>query len=113
MEINSDFIRGHIDTILLSLLMEKDMYGYEISKEIFSRTGGYEIKEATLYSSFRRLEKQEIIESYYSSNTNGGSKRRYYHITNLGREKYMRNCKEWEQTKKLVDLFTKGAEGNE
>lgn len=108
MEISSDFIRGHIDTIILSLLLEKDMYGYDISKVIFDRTGGYEMKETTLYSSLRRLEKQKVIESYYSTNTNGGSKRRYYHLTELGKEKYYKYCEEWEKTKKIVDLFTGG-----
>ncbi len=106
MEILSDFIRGHINTIILSLLMEKDMYGYEISKVIYKRTSGYEIKETTLYSSFRRLEKQGLIESYYSNVTNGGSKRRYYNLTEDGEKSYRVHCIEWEKTKRIVDLFT-------
>lgn len=106
MEINSDFIRGHIDTIILSLLLENDMYGYEISKVIFDRSGGYEIKETTLYSSLRRLEKQEIITSYYSTVTNGGSKRRYYNLTDSGKDKYYEYCEEWNKTKMIVDIFT-------
>lgn len=108
MNVNSDFIRGHIDTIILSLLLEEDMYGYDISKVIFKRTDGYEMKETTLYSSLRRLEKNSLISSYYSSNTNGGSKRRYYTLTKTGTEKYYEYCDEWEKTKKIVDLFTGG-----
>jgi PadR family transcriptional regulator PadR len=108
MEINSDFIRGHIDTIILSLLREEDMYGYDISKVIYKRTEGYEIKETTLYSSLRRLEKQNVVESYYSTNTNGGSKRKYYHLGLLGKEIYDMYCQEWAKTKKIVDIFTGG-----
>lgn len=108
MEIKSDFIRGYIDLMILSLLLDRDMYGYDISKVIFNKTGGYEIKEATLYSSLRRLEKQNIIESYYSEKTRGGSKRRYYHMTLLGRDKYVEYCEEWEKTKKIVEIFTGG-----
>ena len=106
MEINSDFIRGFIDTIILSLLLENDMYGYEISKVIFDRSRGYEMKETTLYSSLRRLEKQGIITSYYSTVTKGGSKRRYYNLTGSGKDKYYEYCEEWEKTKKIVDIFT-------
>ena len=108
MNINSDFIRGHIDTMILSLLTEKDMYGYDISKVIKQRSNGYEIKETTLYSSLRRLEKSGVIESYYSTITHGGSKRRYYHITNKGKQRYIDYCTEWEKTKKIVDRFTGG-----
>lgn len=112
MEINSDFIRGFIDTIILSLLMEKDMYGYDISKVIFDRSEGYEIKETTLYSSLRRLEKQGVITSYYSTVTKGGSKRRYYNLTGTGKDKYHEYCEEWEKTKKIVGIFI-GEAGNE
>ncbi|MDP4193367.1 MAG: PadR family transcriptional regulator, partial [Bacteroidota bacterium] len=63
--INSDAIRGHLDAIILRLISEKDRYGYEISKEISSRTNDeFQIKEATLYAVFQRLEKKQLIESY-------------------------------------------------
>jgi len=63
--ISSDLIRGHTDTIVLKLLSEEDMYGYQIYKTIIDRSHGlYELKEATLYSSFRRLEQQEMVVSY-------------------------------------------------
>lgn len=55
----SDVLRGHIDSIVLSLLATKDSYGYEISKEIARKTDGrFEVKEATLYAVFQRLEKK-------------------------------------------------------
>ena len=55
--ISSDIIRGHLDPIILRLIMEKDRYGYEISKEISKRTSDrFAIKEATLYAVFQRLE---------------------------------------------------------
>ncbi|NLA87234.1 MAG: PadR family transcriptional regulator, partial [Clostridiales bacterium] len=64
MSIASDLIRGHTDTIILARLMRNDNYGYEINKAIQQRTGSrYELKEATLYSAFRRLEQAGCIES--------------------------------------------------
>ena len=55
--LSSDLLRGHTDTMILRLLCESDRYGYEIVKRIAERSGGeYELKEATMYSSVRRLE---------------------------------------------------------
>ena len=103
MSIASDLIRGHTDTIILAQLLKKDSYGYEINKTIQERTDNqYELKEATLYSAFRRLESSEMIESYWGDETTG-ARRRYYKITTLGRALYERNKEEWEKTKKLID----------
>ena len=60
-KITSDMLRGHTDTMILRLLSEADRYGYEIVKLIAERSGGeYELKEATMYSSVRRLEATAI-----------------------------------------------------
>ena len=83
--ISSDIIRGHLDSIILRLIIEKDRYGYEISKEIVKRTNTlFEIKEATLYAVFQRLEKKRFIKSYYGDETQGG-RRKYYKVTSLGK----------------------------
>lgn len=106
--INSDIIRGHLDAIILRLIYEKDRYGYEISKEIASRTNDeFQIKEATLYAVFQRLEKKELIESYLGD-VSYGSKRRYYHITNLGKAFLNEEISEWHKTKEIIDIFMEG-----
>ncbi|MBM7834800.1 PadR family transcriptional regulator, partial [Clostridium sardiniense] len=75
--ISSDIIRGYNDTIILSILLEGDSYGYEISKNIKSITDDkYIIKETTLYSAFTRLEKNGYIIAFYGDETFG--KRRKY-----------------------------------
>ena len=57
MSIAGDLIRGHTDTIILARLMLRDSYGYEINKTVTQLSGGkLELKEATLYTAFRRLE---------------------------------------------------------
>jgi DNA-binding PadR family transcriptional regulator len=64
-KISSDILRGHVDTIILAIIKSKDSYGYEISSTIYKKSDNLlEIKEATLYSSFRRLEKEKLITSY-------------------------------------------------
>lgn len=103
MSITSDLIRGHTDTIILAQLLNKDSYGYEINKAIQERAGGgYEAKEATLYSAFRRLEAAGMITSYWGDETTG-ARRRYYSITPVGRTLYEQNKADWQEAKKLID----------
>ena len=64
MSIASDMIRGHTDTIILAQLLRGDSYGYQINRAIQEKTGGqFELKEATLYTAFRRLEQLGCITS--------------------------------------------------
>lgn len=105
--ISSDVIRGYNDTIILSLLLEGDSYGYEISKNIRSITNEqYIIKETTLYSAFNRLEKNGYIESYYGEETMG-KRRTYFRITPAGITYYKEKCEEWEVTKEVINKFIK------
>jgi PadR family transcriptional regulator, regulatory protein PadR len=102
-KISSDLLRGHTDTIVLGILMSGDSYGYEIYKKIMEKSEGlYELKEATLYSSFRRLEQEGCITSYWGDETLGG-RRKYYHITPLGELTYKHNKEDWDFTKKIID----------
>lgn len=111
MSIASDLIRGHTDTIILANLMEGDSYGYKINKAIQQRTNNqYELKEATLYTAFKRLEEAGCITSYWGDE-NSGARRRYYTITNYGRQTYLRLKEEWRHAKDLIDKLI--AEGGE
>jgi len=103
--ISSDIIRGHLDAIILKLILEKDRYGYERSKEISQRTNNmFEIKEATLYAVFQRLEKNRFIVSYSGEITHGRT-RKYYKITAQGTEHFKEKLKEWELTKKIINTL--------
>lgn len=113
MSITSDIIRGHTETIILAHLAEKDSYGYEINKSIQEKTNNqYELKEATLYSAFRRLEQSEMISSYWGDE-NTGARRRYYSITSLGRAALEQNKNDWNESKKLIDKLIYGGNENE
>lgn len=108
--ISSDVIRGYNDTIILSILLDNDSYGYEISKKIKDLSDEkYIIKETTLYSAFNRLEKNGYIESYYKDET-FGKRRTYYKITEAGINYYREKCSEWELTKDVINRFVR--EGN-
>ncbi len=101
--ISSDLLRGHTDTIILRLLIGGDKYGYEISKLIQANSKGeYELKEATMYSSLKRLEGDGCITSYWGDETQGG-RRKYYRITKKGKETYSENKKNWEYAKRILN----------
>ena len=105
MSVASDLIRGNTDTIILAILAEGDNYGYGINRVIRQATGnGYELKEATLYIAFRRLEDSGCISSYWGDEESG-ARRRYYSITPQGREQWKRNVEEWEHTRALLDAL--------
>ena len=94
--VNTELIRGHVDTIILNSLAERDRYGYEILDIISDLSEGrYEIKQPTLYSCLKRLEKQGFISSYFGDESNGG-RRRYYQLTEKGRETLEQDQREWE-----------------
>lgn len=109
--VSSDLIRGHIDTIILKILQESDNYGYEIIKTIFKKTGGeYELKEPSLYTSLKRLEKDKLIESYWGDQSQGG-RRKYYHITELGAEALTRDIAQWLVAQKIINSILVGENG--
>ena len=103
MSIAGDLIRGHTDAIILARLLKSDSYGYEINKIISTLSNGrFELKEATLYTAFKRLEELGYIASYWG-NSGAGARRRYYTITALGREACFRLLAEWKETKEIMD----------
>ena len=103
MSITSDLLRGNTDTIILAALKDRDSYGYQINKSVQEKTNDrYELKEATLYSAFRRLEDSGLIFSYWGDQ-DSGARRRYYTLTTLGRQAYAKNKSDWEEAKELID----------
>lgn len=103
MLIAADLIRGHTETIILAQLMQRDSYGYEINKTIRALSQDrYELKEATLYTAFRRLEETGQITSYWGQEATG-ARRRYYRITDAGRTAYRQQVEAWDTAKQIID----------
>ena len=101
--LSSDLLRGHTDTVVLRILTRGDAYGFEIYNRILERTGErYELKETTLYSSYKRLEAEGCIRSYWGDETQG-ARRKYYHITRKGRVVLEQNMRDWQFTQKIIN----------
>lgn len=105
MALSADILRGYTDTIILRQLSEGDSYGYQINKNVTALSGGaFELKEATLYTAFRRLEGAGYIRSYWGDELSG-ARRRYYSITDTGLDKLRADQSAWKETKTQIDLL--------
>ncbi|WP_338068732.1 PadR family transcriptional regulator [Paenibacillus nanensis] len=103
--LNAEMLKGTIDLLILSVLKDSDNYGYEISKAIKERTDGrFEIQEATLYLSLKRLEKQGAVSAYWGDQSHGG-RRKYYTMTDSGRELLQQVVADWKNTAEIVNRF--------
>ena len=79
-----ELVKGSIDSLLLCLIGQRPMYGYQIIKELEDKSQGYfRYKEGTLYPALHRLEKAGLLAGKWEA-TSGGRQRRYYHITRKG-----------------------------
>ena len=108
MALTADILRGYTDAIILRQLAGEDSYGYQINKRVAAITGGaLEMKEATLYTAFRRLETGGYIRSYWGDEQTG-ARRRYYAITEAGQEKLRGDVATWRETKAQIDQLLEG-----
>ena len=90
-----ELVKGNIESLLLSLIGQQPMYGYQIIKELEKRSQGYfKFKEGTLYPILHRLEKAGLIMSNWQP-LSGGRQRKYYHITDKGKYSLVEKRSEW------------------
>lgn len=105
---NTEMMKGSIDILLLSLIAKSDMYGYQITKSLKELSNDvYHMSEGTLYSALKRLEKKELVLSYWSETVNG--RRKYYQMTNKGKAELEKKLTDW---KSITQLIEKCAEGS-
>lgn len=94
-------MKGSIDILLLNLLAEKDLYGYQITKILKDKSDQlYSMSEGTLYSALKRMEKKCWLCSYWSGTDSG--RRKYYQITDDGRKILEDKLDEWNSISDLI-----------
>ena len=82
---NKELMRGSVEVVILKLLSEHDMYGYEMIKTVNDRSNGYfEWREGSLYPCLHKLESDGLVNSY--THESNGKMRRYYTLTGAGRD---------------------------
>ncbi|MDO4778846.1 MAG: PadR family transcriptional regulator [Tissierellia bacterium] len=95
--------RGLLDLCALAATSGSDSYGYQIIKDLEPYI---EISESTLYPILRRLEANGQLTVY--SREHNGRLRKYYSITDLGRERLKEFVDEWQEMVNIYEFITKG-----
>jgi DNA-binding PadR family transcriptional regulator len=112
MDFSQDLVRGSIVPIVLSLLRDRPMYGYEMVKLVNARSGGrLEWREGTLYPTLHRLEAAGLVSSRWAdapSDEAPGRQRKYYTLTRKGRTELVRRAEEWRQFSVAVNAVLAG-----
>lgn len=104
-----DMRTGSTTVLILSLLAEQPMYGYQLSKELASRSGGvFDFQEGTLYPALHRMEKEDLLTSYWEVVPEGPS-RKYYAITDRGRDALADKSQDWGEFARALLRVLQGA----
>ena len=105
MNCERELLKGSTDSLLLCLINNQSMYGYQIIKELEKKTNGFfQFKEGTLYPALHRLEKTGLIKGKWQK-LPGGQERRYYYITAKGQQALNERLAIWQGFSEAVDLI--------
>jgi len=94
--------RGLLDVCVLAAIKNEDSYGYQIVKDM---SPFVEISESTLYPILRRLESSMMLTVRTAEHN--GRLRKYYHITDAGRERLNAFKEEWKELMQIYEFVTK------
>ena len=87
----------HTELLVLSLLSQEDMYGYQMIAELAQQSDHtFEMKEGTLYPILHALERGGAVSSYRAAAT-AGKERKYYHLTKKGLELLQEERDQWRK----------------
>ena len=103
---NAQFKKGVLEMCVLSQLALKDQYGYELTETI---SASMSIATGTLYLILKRLKDEQLVETYLVESSDGPA-RKYYHITEKGRQIELKQKQEWFEFVKEVEKIIGGEE---
>lgn len=108
MKVDKDLMKGSATMLILNLLSNGDMYGYQMVKELEKRSDNtFTLKEGTMYPILHSLESQGMVESYWEKGSTG-RKRKYYHITDNGQKLLYEKKKEWHVYSSTINKVLRG-----
>lgn len=104
-------VGGSSMLLVLSLLTEKDMYGYEMIRSLDERSDStFQYREGTLYTILHKLENKGFVTSY-KEKTQQGKERKYYSITAKGQEQFAEESRQWQVFSNAVNKVVYGKGG--
>ena len=99
----AEFLKGHLDFLILAALEHRPAHGYAIVDELRQRSGGvFNLPEGTVYPALHRLEDSDLLSSRWSEV--GGRKRRTYRLTTKGYRSLARHRREWAALSQVITL---------
>jgi PadR family transcriptional regulator PadR len=104
-DISGDMLRGHLETLILSMLDQGQAHGLEIIRRLHeSGCGALHLKEGSLYPALYRLENAGLVEATWEEETKGrrGARRRFYRLTAKGTKALDKGRKVWEHFVKVI-----------
>jgi PadR family transcriptional regulator PadR len=95
MDYDREFFTGTVGVLILGLLAEREMYGYEILQEAERRSErAFQLKEGTVYPALRQMERSGLIKGHWRD-SEGGRSRKYYSLTAKGRRRAASKRRQW------------------
>jgi len=108
MKIDRTLLSGSSAMLVLRLLEEGDMYGYQITEQLAVRSQNvFEMKSGTLYPLLHTPEQKGFVSAY--ERMEGGRERRYYSITAAGKKQLEEKQEEWSSFSEAVNRVLGGA----
>ena len=93
--VDTRLLTGAVEMLILDVISHGPSYGYEITQTVLSRSAGhFELKEGSLYPALHRLERQKLLDSYWTEAD--GRRRKYYKLTTAGRKALAARRTEWQ-----------------
>ena len=108
MELDRSLVSGSIPLLVMKLLENRDMYGYEMIEELKNRSDDtFHLKAGTLYPLLHSLEEKGCVTAY-EREAAAGKPRRYYHLTDQGRDALREKEDSWNSYARAVGQILKG-----
>ena len=105
--VNTDFLRGHLEALLLTVLHDEPGHGYALAQRLGERSGGeLAVPEGSLYPALQRLERRGLVTSAWV--TAEGRRRRVYELSTSGRRQASSDAREWRLFSAAVDRVMGG-----
>ena len=108
MEADKSLVSGSMALLVLKLLEDGDKYGYQMTSELRQRSEDvFHLKAGTLYPLLHSLEEKGLVTSY-EREAAAGKPRRYYHLTDQGRDALREKEDSWNSYARAVGQILKG-----
>lgn len=110
MDMDKSGLSGSADMLIMTLLRERDMYGYQMIEDLRRRSDHtFDLKAGTLYPLLHSLEEKGWVTSYQDA-AGAARPRKYYHLTDAGGERLREKWERWRRYARAVDRVLEGGE---